>query len=278
MAGKKGLKTIFLISLLILTEMPSPLDLLSLIYPGPREAVEEAQRDGALRALHTRAGPDNPGAFALIDRPDFVVSYLSFATDLRDDFIPLILDGLQPYIIPGQAREVCCNVNGRNPRAIHLVQSLGFRLDMHGAKLAYRGPRLPMPYDPAWRPAGYRPGTAPAFAALLDRAYQPILQAIGGEQKPHTRDLAGFTRDLETLESSGGVYAFWIGERLAAACLVRGDYIRDLAVDPACQNQGLGSAVLAAVVNDRLAHGASEVRLDVALANRGAQRFYARHG
>jgi GNAT superfamily N-acetyltransferase len=254
------------------------LKILSLIYPGPSEAVEEAQRDGTLRALHTHPGPDNPGAFTLIERPDFVVGYLSFAIDLRDEFTPLILDAFQPYLMPGVNREVCFNVNGRNPRAIRLVQSMGFRLDMHGVKLAYRGPRLPEPLHPAWRLAGYRPGTAPDFAMLLDRAYRPIFQSIDSLPDPHTRDLVRFTRDLEILETSGGVHSFWIGGRLAGVCLLRGDYIRDLAVDPACQNQGLGSAILAAVINDRLSHGAVEVRLDVALANTGAQRFYARHG
>jgi len=254
------------------------LELLSLIYPGPPEAVEEARRSGALHALHSHPGPDNPGIFALIDWPEIVVGYLSFAGDLRDEFSSLILEAFQPYLLPGLNREVCFNVNGRNPRAIQFVQSLGFRLDMLGVKLAYRGPRLPEPVHPAWRVEGYRPGTAQDYAALLDRAYQPIFTAIGSPPDPHLQEINGFTQELEMLESLGGVYSFWIGDRLVGACLVHGDYIRDLAVDTAYQNQGLGSSILAAVVNNRLSRGAVEVRLDVAMANAGARRFYARHG
>jgi ribosomal protein S18 acetylase RimI-like enzyme len=253
-------------------------ELLSMIYPGPAEAVEEARRSGTLAGLHTHPGPDNPGAFALIERPDFVVGYLSFASDLRNEFIPLILKAFQPYLLPGFQREVCFNVNGRNPRAIQFVQSMGFRLDMLGIKLAYRGPLMPALVRSSWRLTGYRPGTAQAYAALLDRAYQPILAALNRQPDAHLRDIPAFTRELEMLEAAGGVYSFWIGDQLAAACLVRGGYIRDLAVDPAFQNQGLGGSILAAVVNDRLSHGAAQVHLDVAVENSGARRFYARHG
>jgi GNAT superfamily N-acetyltransferase len=253
-------------------------NLLSQIYPGPLDEVEEAQRSGTLRALFTHPGPDNPGVFALIETPDYVEGYLSFGIDLRDEFISNILDSFQPFLLPDHNRVVYFNINGRNQKAILLAQSMGFHLDMHGVKLAYRGPRLPEPQNITLKLDGYRPGSAYIIADLLDRAYRPLFSIMGIQPEPLSHNIVDFTRGLEALAKKDGVYSFWINDKLVGVCLAQGDYIRDFAVDPAFQNLGLGSKILTSVINSCQSRGYKDFHLDVAMVNTGARRFYTRHG
>ena len=55
-------------------------------------------------------------------------------------------------------------------------------------------------------------------------------------------------------------------------------YVEFLAVDPACRGQGVGSKLMQAMEDRARARDATQLAIDVARRNKGAQRLYERHG
>lgn len=90
----------------------------------------------------------------------------------------------------------------------------------------------------------------------------------------YARGVTTFIWDLEGRPAGlGMVELLWDPETRS--------YYTDLlaiAVDPACQSQGVGGQLIQALFNWSWQHGADTIRLSVADTNHQAQRFFRRHG
>lgn len=262
-------------------ERQAYLALLDWIYPGPREAVERAWGTSELQLIHFYNQERNRGMYSLLREPNggFAVAYLSFEQDAPDTVLEQLRGDLSPFYPSDSKQELCFNLYGRNLRAIAFVQSLGFRLEMHGYKYqcSTRSPIANLPLTLPSRP--YSDDDLGQYAELLDLAYDWLQQA-GGQPVSHwAQDPAALGRMLESADQAGLLCNGWVGPRLAGMCLMRSNgYIENLAVHPDFQNRGYGRAILSCAVNTLRERGLQRIHLDVSALNEHARHFYERCG
>ena len=270
----------------LLPEVPLPerqayLALLDRIYPGPREAIERAWGTSELQFIRFFHQVGNRGMYSLLREPDggFAVAYLSFEQDAPDSILEQLRGDLSPFYPNDPEQELCFNLYGRNLRAIAFVQSLGFRLEMHGYKYqsSTRSSLASTPLTLPSRP--YRADDLGQYAELLDSAYSWLQQASGLPVNHWALDPAALGRILESADQAGMLCNGWVGTRLAGLCLMRSNgYIENLAVHPDFQNRGYGGAILSCAVNALRERGVERIHLDVSALNERARHFYERCG
>ena len=255
--------------------------LLDRIYPGPREAVERAWGTPELQFARFYNQDGNRGMYSLLREPGggFAVAYLSFEEDAPDAVLDQLRGELSPFYPDNPQQELCFNLYGRNLRAIAFVQSLGFRLGMHGYKYqsntrsTLASTRLTLPSRPYWD------DDLDQYADLLDSAYDWLQQAGGKPVNRWAQDPAELGRMLESADQAGMLCNGWVGPRLAGMCLMRSNgYIENLAVHPDFQNRGYGRAILFCAVNTLRERGLQRIHLDVSALNERARHFYERCG
>lgn len=256
-------------------------NLIRKIYPEAEEFVRQGRKDGSLVTCLHFPSVDNAGAFCVVVKADFSVSYLSFEQDLEDT---VLTDVIWAELVPHIEKDLSqhsfyLNINGRNKCALRWAQEAGFRMEMHGYKMGYRG-GLPDEVSMAGLQArGYQERDLQTILTLFDRAYRQLNDENGWRTDWHALNAPSFRRHLIERDKAGEFVTFWDGDDLVGAYILQGIYLSDLAVDPNRQNRGLGAFILTHSLRKMLVEKkAREVRLNVAFTNTGAKRFYERHG
>lgn len=131
---------------------------------------------------------------------------------------------------------------------------------------------------PAW-PAGSQVGPlrvadARPIHALLLRAYA---NGYGTVQPDWLDWWEWLTSDAEFDQKL--CFVARAGDAVAGFCLVwTSAFVKDLAVEPAHQGRGIGTALLATAIAEMQQRGHARLRLKVDARNFGAQRLYERMG
>lgn len=261
--------------------MKSLHDLLEIIYPEAVDFFRQGKKDGSLISSLHFPSPENAGAFCIISKPEFTVSYLSFERDLDEGFLRgIIWDELEPHLQDDFSEHpIYLNIYGRNSEAIRWFQGAGFRKEMHGYKLGYRGD-LPEELSlDGLEVREFQEQDLQAIINLFDRSYQILNQANGWRTDWHSLNAASFRRHLIERHKAEEFVSFWDSNSLVGAYIIQGIYLSDIAVDPDHQNRGLGALLLTHSLRKMLVEKeVKEIRLNVAYSNTGAKRFYERHG
>ncbi|RPI83657.1 MAG: GNAT family N-acetyltransferase [Chloroflexi bacterium] len=261
--------------------MKSLQDLIGNIYPEALDFIRQGKEEGSLVSSLHFPSPDNAGAFCIVSKPEFTVSYLSFESDLKEVFLrEIIWAEIEPHLQADFSdHPFYLNVYGRNSDAIRWAQEAGFRKEMHGYKLGYRG-ELPEEVSiNGLQVRGYEEQDLQAIIILFDRAYQMLNQANGWRTNWHALNAASFRRHLIERQKFGEFVSFWDSDTLVGAYIIQGIYLSDIAVDPDHQNRGLGALLLTHSLRKMLVEKeVKDIRLNVAYSNTGAKRFYERHG
>jgi GNAT superfamily N-acetyltransferase len=251
------------------------------IYPEAADTVLKNMPDGGVKAGLYFPEPGNNGAFCLVETGQWVTAYLSFERDLDDPTLRAILyNELEPYMtgeLPPSS--LFFNIYGPNRKAIEWAHELGFKLEMEGVRMAYRGDSPPAPEMADLQERGFGKHDFEAIISLFDEAYRQLNLDNGWKPDWHSRNHFGFLQDLDFANQRDSFRSFWQGKRLVGAYILRDLYLSDLAVQPDLQGRGYGTRILQHAIRKMLLdHSKPEVRLNVACTNTGAIRLYRKNG
>jgi ribosomal protein S18 acetylase RimI-like enzyme len=123
------------------------------------------------------------------------------------------------------------------------------------------------------RPAD--PADAESLAAIADAAYRRYVPAIGAKPAPMTADYAEVIRAADTWVAveDGEVVGLIVLRRQPDHLL-----IENVAVHPAAQQRGIGSALLSRAEQQASGAGVAELRLYTHVTMTANQAYYRRHG
>ncbi|HVN52793.1 MAG TPA: N-acetyltransferase [Anaerolineaceae bacterium] len=261
---------------------PSPriLELARWIYPQAAELIAMACKSGTMKTCLYQNHPECEGVFCLIEQEHFIVGFLAFSKDMPDeDWREILKNQVENHLPDPPSSELCFTLYGRNPRAMQYVQSLGFRLDMHGLLMHRSGIEPPDMHDSGLEETGLVVERINEFCELLDQSYADQNQAKGWKVDWHTSHITATKEKLSAYEKNDSLRSYWKDEILVGVCLTSGPYLSDLAVHPRFQNQGYGSAILARCIRRlTVEKGMPEVRLRVPLENEKAIQLYQHFG
>lgn len=222
----------------------------------------------------------NKGVFIKVNNEDCCIFYASFLNeDGIEDILELIKYKTSEYISKMNSKELCFNVYGNNSRIINLVRELGFKSDMEGYHLEYRGNELPQLKNCDLTDKGFESSMLKELIDLFDSAYYKLNLDNGWETKSYAANGEQFCQELDTLNKHNQVCSFWLNDKLIGACIFQLNYITDIVVRPIYQNKGYGSYILAYCIrNMSVNKSINNIRLRVAKSNTGAKRLYIRNG
>ena len=239
----------------------------------------EGYRDGQADAwIYDHEG--NFGALAFVYLEGYVVCYAAFDADPTDQ---AIISEIEDYLVSALNRKgerpLFFNVRGDNHALVDYLRSRGFNEDTHGYELVCRE-IAENPVDLcglAMR--GYEFQYFDAYVALLDGAFNPLIEQAGGIKDAFWREKEGLQERLAELSERGDFVAFWQGPYLVGIYYLSKDVIDVLAVHPDYQNRGYGGVILHHAVH-RLLHQRHypAAYLLVVFANQSALRLYLRQG
>ncbi|MDT8718429.1 GNAT family N-acetyltransferase [Clostridium sp. 19966] len=222
----------------------------------------------------------NKGVFIKVDNKDCCIFYASFLKeDNIGDVLELIKYKTNEYISKMNSKELCFNVYGNNSKIINLVRELGFKLDMEGYHLEYRGKELPQLKDCNLTDNGFENGMLKEFVDLFDSAYEKLNIDNGWKTKRYAVNEEQFNQKLNILNKLNQVCSFWANNELIGAYTFQQNYITDIVVRPIYQNNGYGSYILAHCIrNMSINKSVNNIRLRVAKSNTGAKKLYEING
>ncbi|MBL4935073.1 GNAT family N-acetyltransferase [Clostridium sp. YIM B02515] len=222
----------------------------------------------------------NKGVFIKVDNEDCCIFYASFVNDDSiEDVLELIKYKTNEYISKMNSKELCFNVNGNNSKIINLVRELGFKLDMEGYHLEYRGKEFPQLKNSDLTDKGFENSMLKELVDLFDSAYHKLNIDNGWETKSHAVNEEQFHQELNTLNKLNQFCSFWLNDELIGAYIFQQNYITDIVVRPIYQNNGYGNYILAHCIrNMNVYKSINNIRLRVAKSNIGAKKLYERNG
>lgn len=222
----------------------------------------------------------NKGVFIKVDNEDCCIFYASFLNeDSIEDVLELIKYKTNEYISKMNSKELCFNVYGNNYKIINLVRELGFKSDMEGYHLEYRGKELPQLNNCNLTDKGFKNSMLKELVDLFDSAYYKLNIDNGWETKNYALNEKQFHQELNTLNKLNQVCSFWLNDELIGAYIFQQNYITDIVVRPIYQNNGYGSYILAYCIrNMSVNKSIINIRLRVAKSNTGAKKLYEKNG
>lgn len=220
------------------------------------------------------------GVFLKADNETCCIFFASFLKeDSIEDVLELIKFKTNEYISKMDSKELCFNVFGNNSKIINLVRELGFKSDMEGYHLEYRGKELQQFVNCNLTNKGFDSYMLKEFVDLFDSAYNKLNIDNGWETKRYALKEEQFHQELNTLDKLNQVCSFWLNDELVGAYIFQQNYITDIVVKPIYQNKGYGSYILAHCIrNMSVNKSINKIRLRVAKSNAGAKKLYERNG
>lgn len=223
---------------------------------------------------------NNKGVFIKVDNETCCIFYASFLNeDSIEDVLELIKFKTNEYISKMNSKELCFNVFGNNFKIINLVRELGFKSDMEGYHLEYRGKELHQFENCNLTTKGFDSYMLKDLVDLFDSAYYKLNTDNGWETNSYALKEEQFHQELNTLDKLNQVCSFWLNDELVGAYIFQQNYITDIVVKPIYQNKGYGSYILAHCIrNMSVNKSINNIRLRVAKSNVGAKKLYERNG
>lgn len=159
------------------------------------------------------------------------------------------------------------------------MRELGFKLDMEGYHLEYRGKELPQLKNCNLIDKGFENSMLKELVDLFDSAYYKLNTKNGWETKGYAVNEEKFHQELNALNKLNQVCSLWLNNELIGAYIFQQNYITDIVVRPIYQNDGYGSYILAHCIrNMNVNKSINNIRLRVAKSNTGAKKLYERNG
>lgn len=256
------------------------LNLIELISPHGRDYVLEGFRNNTVEIFYSIFTEENKGTFIKVDNEDCCIFYAAFLKeDNIEEALKIIANKTKEYIEKGTSKEICFNVYGNNEKIINLIRNLGFKSDMEGYHLEYRGSVLPILDDYNFIVKGFESNMLKEFTELFDTAYYKLNLDNGWSLNSYASNEAMFNKKLINLNNLNAVCSFWLKHKLVGAYLLQQNYITDVVIKPKFQNKGYGGHILAHCIRNMvLNESINTIRLRVAKSNTGAKKFYERNG
>ncbi len=222
----------------------------------------------------------NFGAFSIIRCEDYHVCYAAFENDPA--YPPLLEDlcALMDLAILGRGeRPLFYNLRCDHPVLIRQLRLHGFKQDTQGYELVC-SQLSDRPDDfPGLQVERYQERHFDAYVALLDEAFNPLMDRTGGRKNTFRRGQESLKMHLAERSKRGDFEAFWQKGVLVGLYYLTEDVIEVLAVNPAFQKRGFGRMILGKAVHRIIgAHCFPAAYLYVVLENMDAARLYLREG
>lgn len=253
------------------------LKLIENISPHAKDYVDNSFKN--VEILYSIFTLNNKGVFIKVDNEDCCIFYASFLNeDSIEDVLALIKYTTNEYISKMNSKELCFNVYGNNSKIINLVRKLGFKSDMEGYHLEYRGKELPQLKNCNLTDKGFENSMLKELVDLFDSAYYKLNIYNGWKTKSYAVNEEQFHQELNTLNKLNQVCSFWLNDELIGAYIFQQNYITDIVIRPMYQNNGYGSYILAHCIrNMSINKSIKNIRLRVAKSNTGAKKLYERN-
>jgi GNAT superfamily N-acetyltransferase len=253
------------------------LELIAKISPHAKDYVYNSIEN--VEVLYSIHNLNNKGVFIKVDNEDCCIFYASFLNDENvNDLLDYIMDKTNDYISKNKSKEICFNVLGSNVKIIDLVRKLGFKSDMEGYHLEYRGNELNQLNIFNLTIKGFDDSMIKKFVNLFDSAYYELNIHNGWETDSHAKNQIHFHQELNNMNIHNQVYSFWLDDALVGAYIFQQNYITDIVVSPKYQNQGYGTYILAHCIRTMRGNKSiDKIRLRVTKSNIGAKKLYERN-
>lgn len=253
------------------------LELIEKISPHAKEYVYHSIKNAEV--LSAINNSHNKGVFIKVDNEDCCIFYASF---FIDDNVKELLDVIRyktiDYISKNKSKEICFNVLGSNLSIIDLVRKLGFKSDMEGYHLEYRGRDILQLNNNNLIDKGFDDSMIEEFVHLFDSAYYELNRNNGWETNNYAKNQTQFQQELNHMNTLNQVCSFWLEDELVGAYMFQQNYITDLVVKPSYQNHGYGTYILAHCIKFMSVNKSiDKIRLRVAKSNSGAKKLYERN-
>lgn len=257
--------------------------MLARINRSARNLFQKAYQDGFLRKAYVYEEGQCQGVFTMIEGESYYSVQLSFQSDLTNGAaLTFLEDEIKKMIQTKGEKELYVNVNGYNVILIHTLLQQGFHRDSYGFEFSISNSMeliakyMECNLSNELEVKGYEEEHCLLYLKLLDDAFRNQNIVCNEEQDTYTKYQEDVVKDLF---QSNEFYAFWDSKRLVGICILNGDYLDTIAVEPEFQTRGYGSKLMDFCIRKRFSedHG-KELYLYTYYQNKKAQRFYLKHG
>lgn len=252
--------------------MKLPIELLAEISPGAADYAKDKNWHYYLNS------PDEESICIGIQNGESSYIFANLSPEEEQVYMLMLKSALQAQIDSKDCTEKYFNCHGKNHLARALATDMGYKLDMCGYHMELKGVMLKRPIDLRLCRRAYEESQLDGYIELFGSAYKDLMLANGWDPAYYSRNREAFGNFLEHSAEGDCLWGWYLDDRLLGIGLIDGSYIRDLAVDPAYQGQGIGSMILANLVQTMLDRGLEPIRLRVAENNYGPIGLYQKLG
>lgn len=220
---------------------------------------------------------EEEGVLLTVKFDDGIIFFASFINEINPSVYNLINLKTKEVINEYSGKEICFNVFGENQEIINQIRKIGFKVDMEGYHLEYKGliPNDIENKNLVKKP--YESSMAEVFADLFDKAYFQLNEENNWPQDSYKKNIDRFDKYLLHLNKEDKMESFWLDDELIGAYIIDDNYITDLVVNPKFQNRGYGTIILKNCLKKMFEKQLINIRLRVAKTNVGAKKLYERN-
>lgn len=255
------------------------LKLIEKISPQGRDYVYEGLKNKRLDVLYSSSSDENKCIFLVVNNEDCCIFFATFLGEYdAEHILKIIKSNTLEYLLKIDSKEVCFNVYGYNLEITKFIKELGFKVDMEGWHLEYRG-KAPVKLNQCdLVEKGYEMNMIKDFVGLFDNAYYELCINNGWATSGYAKNQESFSNGLIELDKLNQVRSFWIDDELVGAYIFEDNYITDIVVKPSFQNKGYGSYILNHCIKNMIENKSiKNIRLRVAKSNIRAKKLYERN-
>jgi len=173
------------------------LKLIELMSPHAKDYVCECFQNEKVQVVYSIATEKNKGVFIMVDNDDCCIFCASFLNeDNIEEALEVINTKVKKYILKNNSKELCFNVYGKDLKIINLVRELGFKSDIEGYHLEYRGKELPKLNNCDLTVKGFQSSMLDEFVDLFDSAYYKLNIDNGWKVNSNALYKEGFNKEL----------------------------------------------------------------------------------